>query len=150
MEDTIKTDLRKMGCQGVVWNHVAQDMQKWWVLVTAVMEPEVLQNVGNSLMSWRTVSFLGMTPFRGVRELIYLYNIEPLYLWHFMIILTITIIYVLILCISVRYSVLWLILYPTGLGCCNGLMELNKMKNEFQQGICKKMLFSFRFKVTLT
>ena len=48
MEDTIKMDLVKMGCQGVVWNCVAQDMQMWWVLVTTVMEPEVPQNVVGS------------------------------------------------------------------------------------------------------
>lgn len=68
MEGTIKMDLRKMGCQGAAWNHVARDMQKWWALVTAVMRPEVPQNVGNSLTGCTTISFSVTTLFRGVKK----------------------------------------------------------------------------------
>jgi hypothetical protein len=37
---------------------VAQDRDRWQALLSAVMNPWVLQNVGSFLTSWGTVSFL--------------------------------------------------------------------------------------------
>jgi len=36
-EDTIKMDLQEVGCGGLDWIELAEDRDRWWVLVTAVM-----------------------------------------------------------------------------------------------------------------
>ena len=36
-EDNIKLDLQEVGCGGMNWIDVAQDRDRWQVLVTAVM-----------------------------------------------------------------------------------------------------------------
>jgi len=36
-EDNIKMDLPEVGCRGMDWIEQAQDRDRWWVLLTAVM-----------------------------------------------------------------------------------------------------------------
>jgi hypothetical protein len=37
----IKMDLREGGCGGMYWNKLAQDWDRWWALVNAVMNLRV-------------------------------------------------------------------------------------------------------------
>jgi len=37
-EDNIKMYLEEVGCGGMVWIDVAQDRERWWALVNAVMD----------------------------------------------------------------------------------------------------------------
>jgi hypothetical protein len=50
-EDNIKMDLQEVGCEGMNWIDVTQDRDRWWAVVTAVMNLRVPQNVGNFLTS---------------------------------------------------------------------------------------------------
>jgi hypothetical protein len=34
-------DLREIGCGGMDWTHLAQDMEWWWALVNTVMNLQV-------------------------------------------------------------------------------------------------------------
>ena len=36
-EDNIKMDIREVRCRGMDWIDVAQDRDRWWALVNAVM-----------------------------------------------------------------------------------------------------------------
>ena len=44
-------DLQELGWGGMDWIDVAEDRDRWWVLVSAVMNLWVPQNAGNFLTS---------------------------------------------------------------------------------------------------
>jgi len=56
-EDKFKMDLQEVGCRGMDWIDLARDMDRWWALVTAVMNFRVTYNAGKFLTGRKPVSF---------------------------------------------------------------------------------------------
>ena len=67
--DTIKMDLQELGCRYMDWIGLAQDRDRWWTLVIAVMKLRVPWNAGNFLTSCKPVSFSRRTLHHGVSNL---------------------------------------------------------------------------------
>jgi len=65
-EDNNKIFPQKVGCGGKEWIELAQNWDRLWALVNAVMNLRVPQNVGNLLTSRELVSFLRKTLLHGV------------------------------------------------------------------------------------
>jgi hypothetical protein len=50
--ENIKMDLLEVGCESMDWINVAQDRDRWWALMNAVMNLQVPYNAGNFLTSF--------------------------------------------------------------------------------------------------
>jgi hypothetical protein len=50
-EDNIKMDLQELGWGCMDWFDMTQDRDRWWALVSAVMNRRVPENAGNFLTS---------------------------------------------------------------------------------------------------
>jgi hypothetical protein len=66
--DNIRTDLQEVGCGYMVWIGLTRDRDRWWTLVSAVMNLRVRLNAGNFLTSCKPVSFSRRTLHRGVSK----------------------------------------------------------------------------------
>ena len=66
--DNIRMDLQEVGCVYMDWIGLAQDRDRWWTLVSAVMNLRVPWNVGSFLTSCRPVSFSRRTLHHGVSK----------------------------------------------------------------------------------
>jgi hypothetical protein len=59
-------DLQEARWGGMDWIDLAEDRDRWWVLVNAVMNLWVPQNVGNFLTSWGPVSISRRILLQGI------------------------------------------------------------------------------------
>ena len=66
--DNIRVDLQEVGCGYMDWIGLAQDRDRWRMLVSAVMNLRVPLNVGSSLTSCKPVSFSRRTLQHGVSK----------------------------------------------------------------------------------
>ena len=66
--DNIRTDLQEVGCGYMNWIGLAQDRDRWWTLVSAVMNLRVPWNAGNFLTSCKPVSCSRRTLHHGVSK----------------------------------------------------------------------------------
>jgi hypothetical protein len=67
-EDNIKMELQEVGCECMDWIELAQDRNRWRVLVNAVMNLRFPQNAWNFLTSCKPVSFSRRTVLHGVSK----------------------------------------------------------------------------------
>ena len=58
--------LEEVGCEGMDWLDLAQEMDRWKAFVNAVMNLRVPYNMGKLLTSWKTVRFSRRTLLHGV------------------------------------------------------------------------------------
>ena len=70
-ENNIRMDLQEVGCRGKDWIKLAQDRDRWWALVNALMNLRVPSNAGNFLTSCKPASFSRRTLLHGVSNNIY-------------------------------------------------------------------------------
>jgi hypothetical protein len=64
-DNNTKMDLKEIVSEGVDWNVLAKDRNKWWTVFNAVMNLRVPQNAGNFLSRRGTVSFSRRTLLHG-------------------------------------------------------------------------------------
>jgi hypothetical protein len=60
--------LQKVGCRGMDWIDLAQDRDRWQVVVKAVMNLRFPLNAGNFFNSFKPVSFSRRTVLCGVSK----------------------------------------------------------------------------------
>ena len=66
--NNIRMDLREVGCGYVDWIGLAQDRDRWWTLVSAVMNLRVPYDAENFLTSSKLASFSKRTLHHGVSK----------------------------------------------------------------------------------
>jgi len=66
--DNIRMDLQEVGCGYVDWIGLAQDRDRWWTLVSAVMNLRVPWNAGNFLTNCKPVSCSRRTLHHGLSK----------------------------------------------------------------------------------